>query len=298
MRLSKLRALIALIAAIPVIFAVAAASAQVERRHVRPPPHPVARPSFSMRLENESGSSLRSYAHRGQTFVLGEPGERFVIAVTNPTAQRVEAVVSVDGRDAISGQVASFTRQRGYIVPPGGTVRIEGFRQSLDDVATFRFTSRDNSYSARMGTPQNVGVIGVAFFPERAQAAEIVRRDRVLPPRHRVMPAPAAPARGENKSKSAARRPAASGEIRAEQDRASNIGTEYGETRTHRVVEVPFDRVSNTPARVITIRYDDADGLMARGIELFERPQPRPVRHLEDEFTQARPAARFAPPPR
>jgi hypothetical protein len=251
-----------------------------------------------MRLEDETGSSLRAYAHRGQTFVLGEPGERFVIAVTNPTAQRVEAVVSVDGRDAISGQVASFTTQRGYIVPPGGTVRIEGFRQSLDDVATFRFTSRDNSYSARMGTPQNVGIIGVAFFPERAQATEIVRRDRVPPPRHRIMPAPAAPS-GAEKRKSASRRPA-SGEIRAEQDRASNIGTEYGETRTHRVVQVPFDRVSNTPARVITVRYDDADGLMARGIELFERPQPRPVRHFDEDFMQQpRPAAaRFAPPPR
>jgi hypothetical protein len=278
MRLSKLRLLSLLAASVAVLFAVAAsAQPHVVRRHFRPPP-PV-QPAYSVRLENELGASLRSFAHAGQTFVLGESGERFVIAVTNPTAQRVEAVISVDGRDAISGQPASWSGHRGYLVAPGATVRIDGFRQSLDDVATFRFTSRENSYSARMGTPENVGIIAVAFFPERARV-EIAGRDRVHPVPRR---------------KSASRAPSA-GAPRAEQ-RDSNIGTEYGETRTSRVIQVPFDRLSNTPARIVNVRYDDASGLMARGIELFPRPRPVvriPERPLPlDRF----PNARFAPPP-
>jgi hypothetical protein len=277
MRLPKLRILSALIASVAVLFAVAAsAQTRVVRQHFRPPHpvHPVPQ-AYSVRLENELGASLRSFAHRGQTFVLGESGERFVIAITNPTAQRVEAVVSVDGRDAISGQPASWSRHRGYIVAPGATLRIDGFRQSLDEVATFRFTPRENSYSARLGTPENVGIIAVAIFPERSRGPEIARRDEVHP-----MP--------KRKSASgAARRPPSAAAPRAE--REANIGTEFGETRTSRVTQVPFDRMSQTPARIINVRYDDADGLLARGIEIF--PQPRPI--VRHPF----PSARFAAPP-
>jgi hypothetical protein len=282
MRLSKLRILSVLIASVAVLFAVAAsAQTQVVRRHFRPPPHPVhpVQAAYSVRLEDAGGTSLRSFAHRGQTFVLGESGERFVIAITNPTAQRVEAVVSVDGRDAITGQPASWSRHRGYLVSPGATVRIDGFRQSLDDVATFRFTPRENSYSARMGTPENVGMIAVAFFPERNLAPEIAARDH----------AQRAPAKRERPSRTAAGAPRA--------ERESNIGTEFGETRTSRVVQVPFDRASRNPARILSLRYDDAEGLMARGIELFPR-QRRIVRPLPQPLPlEPSPNARFAPPP-
>ena len=48
-----------------------------------------------------------------------------------------------------------------------GGVSIEGWRKSLDDVATFYFTRLPDSYAARTGRPDNVGVIGVALFPER-----------------------------------------------------------------------------------------------------------------------------------
>jgi hypothetical protein len=224
-------------------------------------------------LEDGMGRALRTFQHGGQTWILGEPGERFVITVKNPTAQRVEAVVSVDGRDAITGRVASLSKSRGYVIPAFGSVQIDGFRQSLDQVAAFRFTSPEASYSSRMGTPQNVGVIGVAFFPERAQA--IAREDRGRSAR----PAP----------KRSAKRPSA-GAARSEAD--SNLGVGWGETRDSRVMEVRFERQSSSPARVITLRYDDEDGLLARGIEVF--PTPRRVVVQPQPF----PNGRFAPPPR
>ena len=47
-------------------------------------------------------------------------------------------------------------------------MRIEGFRTSLADVATFRFSSVDNSYAGKKGKARNVGVIAVALFEEQA----------------------------------------------------------------------------------------------------------------------------------
>jgi hypothetical protein len=230
-------------------------------------------------LEDETGAALQTFRQGATTWVLGERGQRFVIVLFNPTPERVEAVVSVDGRDVLSGRVASFRTQRGYIVPAHGTTRIEGFRQSLDHVAAFRFSDAEESYSARMGTAQNVGVIGVAFFRERPRESPVwvpeERSDRwrrPAPPRKSRAPSAGTAAR--------------------EADRDSNIGTEYGETRVSPVREVPFDRISNTPTRIITIRYDDAAGLEARGIDLFRRPPPRPF------APTAFPDPGFAPPPR
>ena len=63
---------------------------------------------------------------------------------------------------------AGDLRKRGYIVPAYGDVRIEGFRTSLADVATFRFSSVDGSYAGQKGKARNVGVIAVAIFEEEA----------------------------------------------------------------------------------------------------------------------------------
>ena len=75
-----------------------------------------------------------------------------------------------------------------------------------------------------------------------------------------------------------------------------NLGTEYGESVSNSVVEVPFRRASpSRPDAVITLRYDDRSGLLARGIALEPpRPRPRPQPHCAPE---AFPHSRFAPPP-
>ena len=79
--------------------------------------------------------------------------------------QRYEVVASVDGLDVVDGRTASLDK-RGYVVAPGSTLVIDGFRTSLDEVAAFRFGRVDASYAARTGQPANVGVIGVAIFCE------------------------------------------------------------------------------------------------------------------------------------
>ena len=87
----------------------------------------------------------------------------------------MEAVVSVDGRDAIDGRPADFRNKRGYLVPPWGSVDIEGWRISRAQAAAFRFSSVPDSYAARTGSAREVGVIGVAVFPERHVPRPIYR---------------------------------------------------------------------------------------------------------------------------
>jgi hypothetical protein len=125
------------------------------------------RAPYDVQIIAENGDTEPTYAFKGRYYVEGNVGERYTIRVTNPTPRRVEAVVSVDGLDVVDGDPGDL-RKRGYIVPAYGTVNIEGFRTSLDDVATFRFSSVDGSYAGQKGKARNVGVVAVAIFEEQA----------------------------------------------------------------------------------------------------------------------------------
>jgi hypothetical protein len=262
---------------------------------------------YVVSVEDEAGRELPTFHQAGQTFVLGRFGERYNIRVENHTARRVEAVVSVDGRDVVSGGVGDFVRERGYLIGAYDQLVIEGFRQNWNEVAAFRFTSPKGSYSARMGTPENVGVIGVAVFPER-QREVIVRQP--------IRPRPSMPARRDDaarrqsapraKAESSAagglsssagadreRKSAAAEPSAAPMESTDNLGTAYGESVSSSVQEAAFERADRMrPSEIIALRYDDHEGLIARGIAV-DPPAPRP---------QCGPQAfprntRFAPPP-
>ena len=311
----------------------------------RRPSAPPAPPPYRVTIEDLDGTPLPTFRQDGATFVLGEPGDRYNIRVYNPTGERIEAVVTVDGRDAISGDVGDYVTQRGYLIEAWGSLLVEGFRRSLDEVAAFRFTGRGGSYSALRGTPQHVGVIGVAVFPEKlrppprpvwrprpryvpdseyqrrswnapratdaagrgsAAGAEKSAGDMPAPAAAPPPPGTAAPSSPEH-ARSAANdawddeAPAKRKDSRgpgSETRRGgpSNIGTEYGESESSSVVEVAFERRWPThPSVVVSVRYDDYDGLQARGIDLsslgyaYRDPEPEP-------FPYSR--SRFAPPPR
>ncbi|HET9960428.1 MAG TPA: hypothetical protein VFQ61_38425 [Polyangiaceae bacterium] len=140
---------------------------------------------LTVRLLDEWGNPLRSYGAGNQCYVEGSPGQRYVIEVQNRTGQRFEVVASVDGLDVLDGSAGTFEK-RGYVMRPFSTLEIEGFRQSLDEVAAFRFGRVADSYAARTGDDRNVGVVGVAFFGEAGAPppyldSEQQRRDRAEP---------------------------------------------------------------------------------------------------------------------
>lgn len=104
----------------------------------------------------------------GRTFVVGQNGAPYAIALRNNSRKRYEVVLSVDGLDVTDGRRASV-RKRGYILYPGRTLVVRGFRQSVRRVARFRFRSVSQSYAALKGKPRHIGVIGVALFAERTR---------------------------------------------------------------------------------------------------------------------------------
>jgi len=143
----------------------------------------VAGGSVMVRLIDESGRPLPGLERGGQTHIVGTNGQRYIIQIKNNTSGRVEAVATVDGLDVIDGRDGSFSK-RGYIVNPFSTVEIDGFRQSTETVAAFRFGSVGGSYAASKGKARNVGVIGIAFFHERGGnwGEDEVRRRRTADP--------------------------------------------------------------------------------------------------------------------
>jgi hypothetical protein len=118
-------------------------------------------------LRDEGGRAYGGFVSAGRNHVVGEAGRRYAVVLHNRSGHRFEVVLSVDGLDVMDGQHASFDK-RGYILDPHADLEVDGFRQSMDTVAAFRFGSVRDSYAAeKHGETRNVGVIGVALFHER-----------------------------------------------------------------------------------------------------------------------------------
>jgi hypothetical protein len=248
---------------------------------------------YVVELVDESGVPLPTFDHRGRTYVLGAAGARYLVRVRNTSPRRVEVVASVDGRDVVDGRPAAFEK-RGYLVEPYGAVTIDGFRLGDDAVAAFRFGAVSRSYAAQMGDARDVGVIGVAVFAERAQPRKpplVSSEPRELRDRAgaKAEAAPG-PARADAPAPSRGQAPAATAE-------RLGLGTEFGEEHRSVVERVPFVRESGRPAAVLTLRYDDRDGLLALGIDVDRRwrasADDRALREGADPFRRER----FAQPP-
>src|SRR5512137_1822261 len=151
------------------------------------PDTPARSGPWSFELTDESGRTLPTFDKDGRSWVLGEPGQRYLVRVRNGSDRRIEVVVSVDGRDVVDGHASGWSR-RGYLVEPWGVATIDGYRLDLGSVAAFRFGSVARSYAAATGDARDVGVVGVAVFPERAVAWRPPHR--VAPPYPRPYPSP------------------------------------------------------------------------------------------------------------
>jgi hypothetical protein len=210
--------------------------------------------------------TLPIYEHEGRLYVAGEPRHHYELRVRNRSGARVLAVTSVDGVNVISGRTAA-QNQGGYVLDPWNSVAIEGWRKSLDEVATFYFTRLPDSYAARTGRPENVGVIGVALFREE-QPWRLDSLDEKV--------SQAAPSDAD-KSERSARTP------EAQRGSESALGTGHGGRESSPARYVDFRRASSTPDETLVIYYDSHKNLVAQGVlperanyALRQRPEPFP----------------------
>lgn len=216
--------------------------------------------------DRTSGEFLRVHHHEGRHYVAGTPGHQYELRVRNLTAVRTLAVTSVDGVNVISGQTAAMG-QGGYVLDAHDSVNIAGWRKSLDDVATFFFTAHDNSYAARTGRPFDVGVIGVALFPEKRRCCEWLWRGDDAD-------------RGERDAGSGAA-PSAAPEGLQGQRQEKRLGTGHGHREPAPARHTEFERASSEPAEVISIYYDSRENLVAQGVlprnrDYAQHRRPRP----------------------
>src|SRR5689334_23287545 len=88
----------------------ACGSAYADRVAYEPEPAPVApvvaESPYKIELLAENGAAMPVFQNGGRFYIEGLVGQRYTIRVSNPTARRVEAVVSVDGLDVIDGKTA------------------------------------------------------------------------------------------------------------------------------------------------------------------------------------------------
>ena len=268
------------------------------------------------------GSPAPTFWHDGENYVMGHTGERYVIRVQNHSSRRIEAVVTVDGRDAIDGKAGDFQHKRGYLVPAWGQVDIDGWRLSQSQAAAFRFSSVADSYAARTGNAREVGVIGVAIFPERVYRPLPVvphccfdgyrddelgyRGEPAENKRSAQAPAPSAPTEkmaegsfGGHASGAAKGRASASADYAPTRRERPGLGTEFGEAVASHIQEVEFVRASSAvPAVILGVRYNDHDGLVAMGVNVdgvSPWPGDTELRRTADPFPVS--PRRYAAPP-
>jgi hypothetical protein len=236
-------------------------------------------------LDLDRHETLPRHPHRGRHYIEGRPGHRYAVVLQNLTGERVLAVVSVDGVNAISGETAG-SGQSGYVLGPWQRLEVRGWRKNLSEVAEFQFTSLGDSYAARTGRPTNVGVIGVAAFREQRVAYE--------PPPY-PMQAPAPIAKGSARTHEA-EAPASDSAHEAQRRSApataqrQELGTAHGQRRWDAATTTQFVRESSRPNQVLSVWYDSTQALVARGV--LPRRWHRPAQDTPQAFPIG-----FAPDP-
>jgi len=238
------------------------------------------------RAENRT---LPVYFHEGRYYVAGKPGNEYQVNIRNNQSGEVLSVIAVDGVNAVSGETANWG-QTGYILSPYTSFGVKGWRKSLQHTAAFFFTELENSYAARTGRPDNVGVIGIAVFRKKAEPAAGI--NRYFERRRQAASADAPASESQNTAKDEV---AQAGRTESDAARSApavpapepkKLGTGHGQSETSVVRYANFERASRSPDEVITIYYDSYRNLVAQGVirdsTRLALPNPFPGQFVPD----------------
>jgi len=226
--------------------------------------------------DRSAGEELPIYRHHGRRYIEGRPGNEYAVRIRNCTGQRVLAVVSVDGVNAVTGETAS-PDQAGYVIEPWGYVTVQGWRKSLDRTAAFYFSDPEASYASRTGRPDDLGVVGVALFREKNRyrvpdfSGERRRDENPYP-----VPSDAA---GTAKSRSAGTVAASEAAPAPMARQEPSLGTGHGRGEYSPVQQVEFERASERPDEMVALRYERRETLVAMGVlrqPRYDDRQPDP----------------------
>jgi len=225
---------------------------------------------YSKRSFNANKKSLREYHHRGGTYIEGRAGSNYDLVFRNNTSRSVEAVFSVDGLDILDGKKAK-TSKPGYIIRPYSSIVIQGWRLDNESVARFKFDEKMNSYAAKKGKSRNIGIIGAAVFYEKRKTltrflrSVVDNNDINYHFSDRGYTIQNCSSETSFSTKSSGRRSSKSGG-----DEVKSLGTAFGKKIASEVININFERESENPNEVLSIRYNNREGLEALGIPVAQ----------------------------
>lgn len=253
-------------------------------------------------------TNLASYWYRGQNYVEGRQNQEFRVRLINKSGERVMAVLSIDGVNAISGETAGVN-QTGYVLAPYQTLDVDGWRKSNVRTAAFYFTHISDSYAARTRRPDNVGVIGAAIFreilydapgydgpeyDEYSQDDGYSENDDYLRDKSGSVPKTPTPSKGSTPQAIPGVVAPAESKSYGQTDGAgapgAPLGTGYGRQEYRPSVSVEFER-EEPVFEILKVRYDSRANLIAQGViprQGYNRP----------DSPEAFPYGRYVPDPR
>jgi hypothetical protein len=132
--------------------------------------------------------TLRQFEIDGEQVVGVEEGEAFAIQIihnianTSRSRELVEARISIDGTDVLTGEKAGLgVEGKRWLMSTDRTLSLEAWPQTERGGARFVFSSPENAVAAHThGDTSHVGIIGVALFVEQGSLASSLRPMSVL----------------------------------------------------------------------------------------------------------------------
>jgi hypothetical protein len=286
--------------AIPLAMSLVLGACSAEAQWWDPGDTPGSVVAVSVEVAGQRTPLYRAPDGANRFYLEARAGCPYAIGLANRTGERVGVVLTVDGLNAISGELDAG-RGRMYILGPWEQLTVRGWRTSLSDIRKFTFVDERASYAARSGKANGrMGWIEATVYRERRVA--VVRPWSEVGPRgdegHRddsagAMPAPAAPSEGAAAQKletPPTAEAAPKDSARAYGESRSFPGTGWGDRAEDRAVVVQFDPESAAADRV-SLRYEYRSALVALGV--LPRPWPPRDRLRERE----RGEGGFAKPP-
>jgi len=194
--------------------------------------------------------------HQIRGYIEAARGERYSIRIRNNSERRMGLVISVDGRNIISGS-KSYLRpsESMYVLNPYGSGVFSGWRTGTSRVNRFFFADSEDSYAGAWGDFSRMGIIAIAVFPERKYVEPIYNTNEY--------------------SKLSPHRPQASMERDSKGGRSESApGTGFGEDEYSPVHQVDFEPESISSEHY-SIQYEWPEKLRQMGVISYPYPAPR-----------------------
>jgi hypothetical protein len=204
------------------------------------------------------------YHQGGVVYVEAVRGKNYAIRLTNPGPYRVAVALSVDGLNTINAQHTDARSAAKWVLEPYESTVISGWQVNDRAARNFFFTSENQSYGAKLGQTENLGVIEAVYFRERQP-----KINRIQPrwynsspeePRDRAEKGQDA----ESKSRSAGAAPSAEAQSMGELS-DDYAATGMGRRARHEVQSVDID-LEDRPVASVRIRYEFRPQLVKMGI--------------------------------